>query len=253
MIASRAPTTRSPHPAAARRGATWCCSEMLEQGHITQPEYDEARQSTRCRAATDVRPPTVESQAARTSRAGCASSSSTATAPAGVRRRPEGAARRSTPTSRPPPSRRRRLLAGPAARPRRWSRSTTTPARSGRWSAAATIDARPFNLATQGQRQPGSSIKPFMLAAALDDGHRARLVCGRRASASSTCRAPTGSEKFVVTTTRAPTRACEPRQRRRRLRQLGLRRGRPQDRDTSGSRGSRSGWASARRSRPTRR
>src|SRR6185369_2148966 len=28
-------------------------------------------------------------------------------------------------------------------------------------------DEQPFNLATQGQRQPGSSIKPFILAEAL--------------------------------------------------------------------------------------
>ena len=31
-------------------------------------------------------------------------------------------------------------------------------------------NARPFNLATNGHRQPGSSIKPFILARALDDG-----------------------------------------------------------------------------------
>ena len=35
--------------------------------------------------------------------------------------------------------------------------------------------ARPFNLATQGQRQPGSSFKPFILAEALRAGHLARL------------------------------------------------------------------------------
>ena len=32
-------------------------------------------------------------------------------------------------------------------------------------------NARPFNLATQGQRQPGSSIKPFILAEALSRGY----------------------------------------------------------------------------------
>ena len=31
-------------------------------------------------------------------------------------------------------------------------------------------DKAPFNLATQGQRQPGSSIKPFILAEALRQG-----------------------------------------------------------------------------------
>jgi penicillin-binding protein 1A len=32
------------------------------------------------------------------------------------------------------------------------------------------FDSRPFNLATQGHRQPGSSIKPFILLAALEEG-----------------------------------------------------------------------------------
>ncbi|HEU4735636.1 MAG TPA: transglycosylase domain-containing protein [Solirubrobacterales bacterium] len=32
------------------------------------------------------------------------------------------------------------------------------------------FDTKPFNLATQGQRQPGSSIKPFILLTALEEG-----------------------------------------------------------------------------------
>ena len=53
------------------------------------------------------------------------------------------------------------------ARARRWSRSRTRPARCGRWWAATTTTKSSFNLATQGQRQPGSSFKPFVLAEAL--------------------------------------------------------------------------------------
>ena len=58
-------------------------------------------------------------------------------------------------------------------------------------------ETMPFNLATQGQRQPGSAIKPFILAAALRDGlgpgsvwpsqKREFIVPGTR-----------GREKFVV-------------------------------------------------------
>ena len=54
-------------------------------------------------------------------------------------------------------------------------RSSTRPAvTSGRWWEARTSSARTpeakFDLATQGQRQSGSSFKPFVLAAALDKG-----------------------------------------------------------------------------------
>ena len=56
---------------------------------------------------------------------------------------------------------------------------------------------RPFNLATQGQRQPGSAFKPFILAAAL----RAGIGPGSRvAVAQARVRRArhAGSEKFVV-------------------------------------------------------
>ena len=35
----------------------------------------------------------------------------------------------------------------------------------------------PFNLATEGHRQPGSAFKPFTLAIALEPGFTARLGC----------------------------------------------------------------------------
>ena len=79
--------------------------------------------------------------------------------------------------ARPRPAARRRRRSSSAgsatrrtARTRRSSRSTTTAARSARWSAAPTTPRSPFNLATQGQRQPGSAFKPFVLATALRRG-----------------------------------------------------------------------------------
>ena len=48
---------------------------------------------------------------------------------------------------------------------------------------------RPFNLATQGQRQPGSAFKPFVLAQALEQRHLARLDVGLAQDATSASRA----------------------------------------------------------------
>ena len=67
-------------------------------------------------------------------------------------------------------------------------------------------DESPFNLATEGERQPGSSFKAFDLAAALEDGispdsvwtskEKVFIVPDTAAPKSSSC-----------TTTKAPTRA----------------------------------------------
>ncbi len=66
-------------------------------------------------------------------------------------------------------------------------------------SGSKTYGERPFNLATQGQRQPGSSFKPFILAQALREGigpgstweSRKREFCVVKTSAG--CK-----ERFVV-------------------------------------------------------
>jgi penicillin-binding protein 1A len=42
-------------------------------------------------------------------------------------------------------------------------------ARSGPWSAGR-LSRKPFNRAVQAKRQPGSSFKPFVYAAALEKG-----------------------------------------------------------------------------------
>jgi penicillin-binding protein 1A len=58
-------------------------------------------------------------------------------------------------------------------------------------------DERPFNLATQGQRQPGSSMKPFILAAALKKGYAPGSVWPSR-KRMFTVPGTRGHEKFVV-------------------------------------------------------
>ncbi len=59
--------------------------------------------------------------------------------------------------------------AGSVGRP--WWRWTRIPAACWRWSAASPIPQSEFNRATQAYRQPGSSFKPIVYAAALDNGY----------------------------------------------------------------------------------
>ena len=142
---------------------------MQEQTLITSSERIEAERTGAAAAQPD--PDSEEDQPARrTSPRGSRTSSSTATG--AVTRSPAASrsARRSTWSCRRRPSRRSRRASAASARARRSSRSTTTPAASGRWWVAPTSTQRPFNLATQGRRQPGSSFKPFTLIAALEEG-----------------------------------------------------------------------------------
>jgi penicillin-binding protein 1A len=55
-----------------------------------------------------------------------------------------------------------------------------------------------FNLATQGQRQPGSSFKPFTLATALQRGYTPDSVISSRRKAFKVPGSKGGTEQFVV-------------------------------------------------------
>ena len=108
-------------------------------------------------------------------------------------------------------------------------------------------DKAPFNLATQGQRQPGSSIKPFILAEALRQGIGPGAVFPSRKRYFRVSKG--SSEQFVVnnfedkyagqsTVANAPDV----------LRQLGLRRAGHPGRAPRRWPGWPSAWASGRRS-----
>ena len=66
---------------------------------------------------------------------------------------------------------------------------------------------RPFNLATQGQRQPGSSIKPFILASALKKGYGAGLAVAVAQARLHRPGHPRARRSSSSTTSRASTRA----------------------------------------------
>ena len=68
------------------------------------------------------------------------------------------------------------------------------------------FDTKPFNLATQGHRQPGSSIKPFTLITALEEGISPYTTSTNRRRRTSTS-ASTARKPSSSTTTRTPTSA----------------------------------------------
>ena len=59
------------------------------------------------------------------------------------------------------------------------------------------FEKRPFNLATNGKRQPGSAIKPFILAAALENGVSANSVWSSRPK-TFPYREPNGKKDIFV-------------------------------------------------------
>ena len=74
------------------------------------------------------------------------------------------------------------------------------------------FDTAPFNLATQGHRQPGSSIKPFTLLTALSEGISPETVyeSAPRNSASARTGRKSSPSPTTATSTPAPARSSAP-------------------------------------------
>ena len=181
----RARTTRPSIPSRAKRRRDLVLLRMSEQGYLTRAHLRRARRPSRCPTRDDLTLPegghgvpvlhlldqAAGRRPARRRPAGRA---------AGVRGRAAASRRRSTRACRPP--RRRRSTRGcrASSRPARLAGRDLQQGRRGAGDGRRRQLRRrsPFNLATQGQRQPGSSFKPFVLAEALRAGHQPELHVG---------------------------------------------------------------------------
>jgi len=197
LVAS--PTGFDPvaNPAAARRRRNLVLAKMLEQGYVTRPEYVRGRAERPPSSAT-VRPPTVQ-----------AASKSVAYFTSWVRQQV---------VDRYGP--REALLGGLRVQTTldlglqrnaelaisRWLGNPAGPQASLVAIDNKTGEIRamvggtdygktPFNLATQGQRQPGSAFKPFVLATALNRGVSANSVWSSKPQVFNV---PGSTEKFRV-------------------------------------------------------
>ena len=143
--------------------------------------------------------------------------------------------RRSTSTCRRRPRTPSAPTSAASARPPRSSSSTTGPAASARWSAGPTSTRRPSTSRPRASASPGSSIKPFTLLTALEQGYSAYSPVyesgaedpstvpnspGRASSSGST----TTSDNYLGSASIADGHD--------QLRQLGLRPARPRGRGT---------------------
>jgi penicillin-binding protein 1A len=187
------------NPEAAKRRRDVVLMRMLEQGYLSREEYDRAIDEA-LPAKTDIRPPSVRASNPRAAyfvswvRQQIADHY-------GARRAFEGGLRIRTTLDI-------RLQQAAEQAVNAW-----LPNASGPQASLVAIDnssgevramvggqnfaAHPFNLATQGQRQPGSAFKPFVLATALERGIPAGSVWASK-KLVITVPGTRGKEKFVV-------------------------------------------------------
>jgi penicillin-binding protein 1A len=191
------PTAYDPvaHPLAAQRRRNLVLQDMYQQGLLPRLQYFEARQES-LPAAVDIKPPTVRTKAPYFT----TWVRQQLVDKFGARKAFEGGLKVRTTLDL--------QLQGAAEK----AIDTYLPNLNGPSAALVAIDndtgevramvggrdyaARPFNLATQGQRQPGSAIKPFILAEALKRFGPGSVWPSRKRV--FTVPHTNGKEKFVV-------------------------------------------------------
>lgn len=189
------PTAFDPvaHPAAAIDRRNLVLAKMLEQGKITRLMYEDASQQA---PPASIQPPTVATKAPYFT----TWVSQQLVEKFGPRRAFEGGLRIKTTLDLDLQKAASNAVqqnlgaAGPAA--------AVVVIDNGTGEVRALVGGsdyaqRPFNLATQGQRQPGSTVKPFILAAALRRGIGLGSVWESKKRAFNVPLGE-GTEKFVV-------------------------------------------------------
>ena len=185
MVASPSAFDPIQHPVAAKRRRDLVLLRMTEQGYLTRGALRRARRPSRCPRAT-TSPSPRRTRTTRTSPPGSSSRSSTTSAAASRARSWRSRAACEVKTTIDSRLQTRGQKAIDAWLPNKSGPRASLVAISNKDGAVRAMiggdnyGIAPFNLATQGQRQPGSSFKPFVLAEAL-----------KRASA----RAPRGSPR----------------------------------------------------------
>jgi penicillin-binding protein 1A len=184
------------HPQAARARRNLVLKNMFEQGHLSRLKYYNARNEA-LPAPQDIQPPTVRTEAPYFT----TWVRQQLVDRYGARRAFEGGLKITTTLDLD-------LQKAAETAVNKWLGNPEGPS-----AALVAIDnktgevramvggrdyaKRPFNLATQGQRQPGSSIKPFILATALKQGIGPGSVWPSRKQ-TFTVPGTKGKEKFVV-------------------------------------------------------
>ena len=172
---TRARTTRSPTRRPRRSAATSCIALLYSQGYLTQSQYENSLVYPMPKP-DEVNLPSTQGVAAPYFANYVKEQLVHRFGPAPhVRRRPardDDARRRTCSRSRATRSSRSCRRATPARR-RRSSCSTRRRAPCVAMVGGENYHKNQFNLATQGERQPGSSFKPFVLATALQEQRRA--------------------------------------------------------------------------------